>query len=540
MAGIAENFIITRRQALAGIAAAAASMQLGGRAFAAGGEIVIQKSWDTSSIDPHKAIDVGVAEIMPLLADTLVALDEDLATLHPGLAESWSVSGDRLVYSFKLREDVSFANGKKMTAADVEASFNRWLSPEQKAANKGVIGPLIKITATGDYTVDFQLSEPYADFLVQMAQPYACVIDIDVVKALGDQFGVTGFMGTGPYKLVEWKPREHILLERNPDYKWGPSIYENDGPVFVERLKFQVIPDDNARINAMLAGQQAISYVVPPSSIATFRSDSRFEVVEPKAFGWAAFYGLRLERPALSDILVRKAINAAIDRQAIVDGLYYGEADPANFVISPKFADYNPEVEASSEAFDVAKAAAYLDEAGWKVGSDGIREKEGNKLRLVMIGINPWKERAEATQSMLRDVGVDVSVELTDVSTFLSRFLNQSDYDLYCYFGAYTSSGEFFAKYVLGSLNQSPYRAVPEIGTEIDKAILAGRRAGSDEERIASYKLAQKLVAELQIYVPLVHQRDLVVYNKSLVSGVKPHGFAGNGLYKALDLKVPG
>jgi ABC-type transport system substrate-binding protein len=173
-------------------------------------------------------------------------------------------------------------------------------------------------------------------------------------------------------------------------------------------------------------------------------------------------------------------------------------------------------------------------------GADGIREKNGVRLVLTLIGGQIWRERAEAVQTLLRDVGIELKVELSDIPAFISRLLTKSDYDLWCYFGAYMNSGEFFTKYVISSAKLSPYRASPELGGPIDKAIVSGRAATTEAARISGYKQAQDLIAANYLFVPLVHQRCLVVYNTAKVEGVEPHGYAGNGLYKAIDLKVKG
>jgi peptide/nickel transport system substrate-binding protein len=530
-------FPLTRRQALINIGIAAGAAAIGGPAHAATGEVVIQKNVDSAHFDPHKIIDVTQGEILPLVTDTLVAVGDDLATVYPGLATSWTISPDRLVYTFVLRQDVSFHDGKKLTAAMVAASFTRWLSPQQNSGNRTLMGPLQTIEAKGDYSVNFTLSEPFADFLLQLTQPYAGIIDAENAKALGDQFGVTGLNGTGPYVWEKWTPREQISLRRNPAYKWGPKFYDTTGPVQPSRLVFKIVADDNARTAAMLAGQQAISYQLPWSAIADFRRNARFKVVEPPAFGWVAMLCVRVERPIMKDIAVRKALNQAIDRDGFAKAIYSGEADPAYSVISPKFSDFSKASEVSFTPYDPAAVDATLNKAGWVKGPSGIREKNGQKLSLTLIGITNWRERAETVQALFRDVGIDLKVEMLDVAAFLTRMLTKDDYDLWCYYGAYMTAGEFFSKYVLSSVKLSTYRAAKEVGADIDQAITAGRAASSDADRIAHYKHAQDLIAAKYLYVPLVHQRDIIVYNTDLVSGVKPHGYTGNGLYKAIDLK---
>ena len=139
-----------------------------------------------------------------MLADTLVTLDYDMKTIQPGVAESWSVSPDGLVYTFNLRKDVKFCDGKPMKAEDVVYSLKRWINPETKSPVRWRAGKVADIVAKDDYTVDYKLSSPYSEMLYQLTQSFAVIVDKDNVAKLGPDFGVKGFNGTGPFCWVDW------------------------------------------------------------------------------------------------------------------------------------------------------------------------------------------------------------------------------------------------------------------------------------------------------------------------------------------------
>lgn len=503
-------------------------------ALAQGKTILLQKNTDARNFDPHKIISRSVGEILPFMLDTLVTIEDDLSTVREGLAQSWVISPDGLTFTFTLKDGLGFCDGKALTAQSVEASFKRWLDPATKSVNTVILGPLESVTATDAKTVVFKLREPYAEFLIQLAAPYAGIIDAEEAQRLGDQFAVTSLNGSGPYCWEHWRPREEISMTKNPRYTWGSGVYANKGPAHVDRVVFKIMPEDNARVAALLTGQSDASYYVPWTSIPEVRKNPSFEMVQPRAFGWIAFVGIKTHRP-LMEPAVRRAMNHAVDREGIVEALYAGNADPAPFVLSPKFEGYNPGVEAKLPKYDVAAAKKILEEAGWKLGGDGIRTKNGVRLAPVLVGYNTWRERLEAVQGMMREVGIDLKLELSDTPVAVARMLSKNDFDMWGYFGSYSSVGEVLQKYFLSSEPVSPYHYAPEHGKEIDRLIRAGRSELDKAKRNALYGQAQELIADGNLWVPLTHERMLILYNKTKVSGVKAHGLAGNGLYKGLD-----
>ena len=141
--------------------------------------VTIVREIDTDRYDPHKSTSRSGAEVMYMMGDTLVNLDYDMKTLKPGLATSWTVSPDGLTYTFKLRGDVTFCSGRKMTAKDVVASYERWLDPETKGLVKWRMGEVDKISAPDDTTVEYKLKKPFSELLYQMTQYFHTVVNAD-------------------------------------------------------------------------------------------------------------------------------------------------------------------------------------------------------------------------------------------------------------------------------------------------------------------------------------------------------------------------
>lgn len=499
--------------------------------------LYLQKNTDARNFDAHKIISRTVGEILPFMLDTLVTIEDDLSTIGPGLAESWEMAPDGKSFTFTMKDGLKFCDGKVLDARNVESTFRRWLNPATKSVNTVILGPLDSVTAKDAKTVEFKLREPYPEFLIQLAAPYAGIIDAEEAERLGDKYAVDHLNGSGPFCWDHWKPRDEIAMKANPHYNWGTSVYANKGPAKVDRVVFKIMPEENARVAALLTGQSHASYYVPWNSISDIKKNPNFEIAQPRAFGWIAFIGIKVHRP-LMEPAVREAMNYAIDREGIVEALYAGNADPAPFVASPKFEGYNKALDSKLPTFDPARARKILDAAGWKVGGDGIRTKNGVRLAPVVVGYNAWRERLEAVQGMMRDVGIDFKLELADTPVAVARILGKDDFDLFGYFGSYSTIGEVLTKYFLPSEPVSPFKYAPDQGKEIDALLRAARTEVDKTKRTEAYNKVQEAVAAGYFWVPLTHERMLVVYNKTKVKGIKAHGLAGNGLYKGLDFEL--
>lgn len=500
--------------------------------------VIIQRTNDSQTYDIHRILHRGAAEGLFMLTDTLVSIEDDLKTIHPLLAKSWTVSADGKTYRFALRDDVTFCDGKPMTAADVEATFARWKDPATRSSTVINIGPVTSVKAVDKYDVEMTLSEPFGELLMQLAQPYAGIIDVDTVKKLGDGFGVRGFNGTGPFCWESWRPADELVLRRHPTYHWGPEFYDNKGPALAERVIWKVVPEENSGIASILTGTTHITNVFPWSAIKQARANKNIAIVQPRAFAWTGFAGMRVARPLMSDPRVRRAIIMAVDQDAIVEAFYYGEADAAHFIANPNTPDYDKAVEAKLPRYDPAGAGKLLDEAGWLKGPDGFRYKDGVKLAPVLVGQDNtvWRERLEAIQGMLREVGIDLKLELWEPSVSFGK-IGRDDLDMWTLFASYASMGDIMTKYFPSKQHYSVFRNAPDKAAELVKLIEAGRSALTPQERFQNFSKAQTMIAEMSLWVPIAHERELIVYNKTKVTGVKPHSMSAAGLYKGLDLK---
>ncbi len=188
------------------------------------------------------------------------------------------------------------------------------------------------------------------------------------VEALGKDYGIKGIDGTGPWCFESWQPRTEIVLKRHDAYKWGPSMYQNKGPVKFEKLSIKIVPEDASRVAAMLGGQFDLTHQVPLQFIQQVKAAPNLNVQEAQPNFQLMYYGYKITRPMVSDKRVREAMNIAINRADIVKGIMLGNAEPAYTFVDPKALDFAEKTKGVIKE-DVERAKKLLDDAGWKVGS---------------------------------------------------------------------------------------------------------------------------------------------------------------------------
>jgi len=516
--------------AAAGLAPAAGSA-------ADGGTITLGRSSDGDRYDPHRSSALAAAEVLYMVGDTLVTLGYDLQTLHPGLAKSWELSDDGLTYTFHLRDDVTYCDGRKFTAKDVVGTMDRWLKPDAPNVSTWKAGNVDSITAADDFTVVYKLQEPNSALLYQMAQFNFVMIDPEQAEALGEDFGVKAFNGTGPYCFESWQPRESVVLRRHEGYTWGPEFMSNQGPAKAETVIWKIVPEEATLAASITAGEVDASYSVPSWSLAQFEADPTTALLRPEASFRTHYLGMKVTRPNMQDRKVREAVSLAIDQSAIADAIFFGTAEPATAYYSQKALDYNPEIDQSAFGYDPEKAAALLAEAGWAKGADGMLEKGGEKLTLTLYGFNnsSSREAAEAVQSDLRKIGVVLALELYDNTAIWGK-LREQTYDLYQMDYPYLNAGDALNLYFLSANVPSPNRMMWADPTT-DKLIEDGNKATNGDARHAAYAEAGKVVHDALLWKPLVNE-SLVVVAGARLKPFQPHGISGAGFNNGLTLEL--
>ncbi|HJQ58820.1 MAG TPA: ABC transporter substrate-binding protein [Vineibacter sp.] len=519
------------RRTVVGVVAALAAAAM---ASAAGAQTLrVMKSLDAPHYDGHRTTWSPTSDIVNMFQDTLVAMDWDGKTVIPYLAKSWTVSPDGKLYTFKLRDDVQFCSGKKFTAEDVIYSFKRLLDPALKAPLAWRAGDVKELRAPDPYTVEYELKEPYADLLLNLTMFTTSIHNKQSVETLGKDYGTQGADGTGPWCFVSWQPRTEIVLKRHDAYRWGPSMYQNKGPVKFERLSIKIVPEDASRVAAMMGGQFDVTHQIPLQFIQQVKASPNLNVQEAVPNFQLMYYGYKATRPMVADKRVREAMNIAINRAEIAKGILLGNAEPAYTFIDPKALDFAEGTKAIIKE-DIEKAKRLLDEAGWKVGADGIREKDGMKLapKVYYTQVSYFPRVSEAIQGYMRKIGVDWKLQGFD-STIAFAKMGEQDFELWTVTFPYMSAGDLL-NYYFDSRNIPAPNRMNWNDPKTDEYLRAGRTASSDAERAKFYGLAQQRVTEEHLWMPVLNIAMFTTSSKKL-KGVRPHMLYQNTFYKGLD-----
>ena len=493
----------------------------------------MMKSLDAPHYDGQRTTWSPSSDIVNMFQDTLVAMDWDGKTPIPYLAKSWTLSPDGKLYTFKLRDDVQFCSGKKFTAADVIYSFKRLTSAELKAPLAWRAGNIKELRAPDPYTIEYELNEPFADLLLQLTMFTTAIHNQESVEALGKDYGIKAIDGTGPWCFESWQPRTEIVLKRHDAYKWGPSMYQNKGPVKFEKLSIKIVPEDSSRVAAMLGGQFDVTHQIPLQFIQQVKAAPTLNVQEAQPNFQLMYYGYKTTRPMVADKRVREAMNIAINRADIVKGIMLGNAEPAYTFIDDKALDFAASTKGIIKE-DVERAKQLLDEAGWKVGTDGIREKDGVKLapKVLFTQVAYFGRVSEAIQGFMRKIGIDWKIVGYD-STIAPAEMAKQDYELWTVTFPYISAGDLLNFY-FDSRNMPAPNRMNWNDARTDEYLKMGRASLTDADRTKYYALAQQRVTEEHLWMPVMNIAMYTTSQKKL-KGVRPHMLYQNTFYKGLD-----
>ncbi len=496
----------------------------------------ILRALDSDNYDPPRSTARAASEVLYMMSDTLVSLDWDMATVRPGLAERWSVSEDGKTYTFHLRRDVTFCDGKPFTARDVVFTINRWLDPATRSPVRWRAGPVKEIRAVDDYTVEYELTAPYGELLYQLSLSFASIVDQATVERLGPNFGVQGFNGTGPYCWVSWTPRQDMVLQRHPRYNWGPPIYQNPAPQ-VDRVVWRLIPESQTRIAALQTGQGDITQYIPHIAVQQLRRMPNIRMSTQESYFWDYFIGFKVDKPVVSDPVIRRAINLGVNRPALVQATFFGAATPMRGYLNPNVSGYDSAASELVPQFNADEARRVLDAGGWVAGSDGVRVKDGQRATFVVYGSQGEANRQmlESMQADLRRIGIEMRIQLWDGTVVWGRLATQ-EFDAFIMSYPYVTASDAFSLYFASQNRPTPNR-MNWVDATTDEALVQSRTAVDPAVRAEAIARAQRIIAENNVWLPLAHEQ-LWVASAQRVEGVRAHGIYGAALYKGLDIRL--
>lgn len=451
-----------------------------------GGALGLMGHQEVAGLSPDDAGPSVQTTMIMAIHNSLVLLDKDLVT-QPVLAESYEIAEDGLTYTFKLHEGVLFHDGKELTSADVQYTYDYYRNPDNGATLINNFLGIESIDTPDDYTVVVNMSEVNAASLTTWAE--TPIVQSEYHAEVGEDTYRTAPIGTGAFKLVEFNPAEVVLVEAFDDHFRGrPRI---------DMIRQEVVPEPSVRTIALETGDadSALWPLLVEDSLR-LAEDPNFTVIKTST-GGVKHIPLNNKLPQLSDKRVRQAMMHALDRQRIIDDLWNGAATVAHSNLGPMFTFYSLDQDPNLKRYDydLDKAGALLDEAGWVMGADGVREKDGIKLTFTCTTITGDSARrpiAEFAQQAFKEVGIDMQLAESPISSILEGLTNG------------TVDASLF-NWTYGSVDPDPSSTLRSDGgqnwnsfenTRVDELIDLGLKTVDPEQRREYYHEIQQIVAE--------------------------------------------
>lgn len=346
-------------------------------------QVIVLTGSDASTFDPHFCFDSATELFNKNIYSNLTRFNVGMQ-IEPSLALSWSTSDDGLQWTFNLRPDVKFHDGTNLTAHDVKASFERILNPDTGSPRRSVLIAIREVEVKDDLTVVLHTNYPTGALPQQLAHPAAAVISKAALEAYGKELGRNP-VGSGPFKLKEWKIGEEIVLERFENYYAGAPM--------VQTVYFRVVPEDSVRAMLLQAGQADIALWLPVSEVQRLSADPNIKTLEVVSV-MTHYYALNCTKPMLNDVRVRQALNYALDVDLIVDHILEGQGEVADAPLSKLTWGYSS---TKKYPYDLEKAKALLAEAGYPNGIElELWHTVGRYLMDVQINENVQAQWAKA------------------------------------------------------------------------------------------------------------------------------------------------
>ena len=478
--------------------------------------LVFGRGGDSTSLDPISTTEGETFKVTENIFETLLEYGEQDTTLHPGLAEKWEVSDDALTYTLTLRQGVKFHDGSDFNAEAVLFNFNRWMKGNEDdfpyytmfGGFEGEDGHVIKeVIATDEYTVQFVLNRPQAPFLKNLAMSPFGISSPAAIEKYGDKYRENP-VGTGPFKFVEWKQNDRIVLEKNEDY------WLTDYPK-LSQVIFRVIPENTARLNALINGEIDLMDGVNNADESMVTSNENLQLIERPSMN-VGYLGFTTNRPPFDNKLVRQALSHAIDKQSIIDAFYGGKAEAAKNPLPPSVEGYNDAIE--DYPFDLEKAKQLLTEAGYP---DGF-EMDLWAMPVARPYMPEGMKVAEVIQASFAKIGVKAEIQSVDWATYLDKAV-KGEFDAYM-LGWTGDNGDpdnflytLLDKDSIGSNNYSFYS-----NDDLHEVLIKAQTEIDQNTRNDLYKQAQEIIHEDAPWVPLVHSTPLLAGTSDIVNYL-PH-----------------
>lgn len=472
-------------------------------------ELVFVNYRDIRDLNPH--LYAGEMYAQEMLYETLVNITAD--GYEGCLAESWDISEDGKTYTFHIRDGVKFSDGEVCDANAIKANFDAIIENKDRHTWLEMMNLLVGVSAPDDKTFVIDLSEPYYPLLTELGvtRPFA-MISPKAMKDGSTKDGVNAYIGTGPYVLTDFVTDEYAVFEANENY-WGEQPK-------IKKITVKVIPDNQTRILALEKGEIDMIFgknMIDADAINQYTGNDKFTVSLSDPTSTRQIV-LNTTKEVLADKEVRQALQHATNKQAISDGIFYGLEQPADTLFA-KTVPYC-DIDLEPYAYDVEQAQSMLDEAGWVVGADKIREKDGQKLNIDLLYNSDSvteKAIAEYLQSEYQKIGISLNIHGEEEQSYRDN-MKAGNFDMVfniCWGTPYDPQSSLAA---MRAPVYGDYAA--QLGledkAEIDQAITDILVSTDEQKRQDLYTFVLTRLHEDAVYIPLTYECNKAIYRSDL------------------------
>ncbi|MBO9524142.1 MAG: ABC transporter substrate-binding protein [Nocardioidaceae bacterium] len=480
----------------------------GGSAGSAGGGTTLRMAIpaDEGCIDPAQLLGRSQLTLARAMVDSLVFQDGE--KYQPWLASAWTVSPDAKTFTFELRDDVTFSDGSPLTAQTVADNL---LTVQQMGAKarlgSSYLATMTAAKATGEHQVTVTFSEPNASFLQAVSTPSLGIVSSKTVHQDPAKRCLGEFSGSGSFVLDKYRSNEQIDLVKRKGYDWAPSM-PHRGDARYDAVTVSIVPESGVRAGTLVSGQNDYITEIQRSDLKTLDRDG-IAIESRSNPGIAQQLWVNPKGPVLSDVAVRKALEIGVDREQLIDSTLTKYQKVATSVLSsttPGYVDLAGEM-----THDAAKAKSILEDAGWRPGADGIRSKDGRRLRVSLLyGSQLYGflvPLMELLQQQLKELGIELTLRPLPDADANTAWI-EGDYELRI--SALTRSDADALRTGMAGLDGALDKLLEEQARTVDPA--------KRKEIVAQ---AQKMILEQgysvpinELALPMAHSEDVtnVVY----------------------------
>jgi len=454
------------------------------------------------------------------ITDRLLYQDPETLELEPWIATALpEVNEDATEYTFTLRDDVTYSDGTPLDAENVAKNFDLLGlgDAERKFAISEQVTNYASSEVVDENTVTFRFSAPAPGFAQATSAINAGLVSNDTLDRSSEEFGpgnATEIIGSGPFVISGEEIGTELNLEVREDYDWAPPSLEHQGRAYLDGIDYIVAAEDSVRVGTVTSGQAQIARTIEAPDEGQFASDGLHLLAAPTN-GVNNGLSFRFRDPATSELEVRQALIAGIDRQAIIDTLFSENYELATGALAATALGY---VDTSEYyEYDQDRAVELLDAAGWVAGSDGIREKDGVRLSLTFNEALPQPRSREVitlVQEQLKEIGVEVELLPGDQATqdaarpvpgelqVYHSMVGRADFDVI--------KSQYYSKNRNALLNGYPDASVGD--QELDDLLLAIASSPTTEGRAEASAAAQQRLAEQAYILPFFEEPQVFGY----------------------------